>query len=70
VRTQRDADGEVRIVGKVTERDVRASFLTRFLETIQKEYIAEFGDGLASLSARCDERVPFAASYPPAATCY
>jgi hypothetical protein len=61
--------GHVRIVEKVSERELKARLARLFVDAIYKEYVAEFGSELASLSRRCDERVPFAMNYPTDATC-
>lgn len=62
--------GHVRIAEKVSERELKARLARLFVDAIYKEYIAELGSELASLSRRCDERVPFAMNYPADATCY
>jgi hypothetical protein len=53
----------------VSERQVQERLLRRFLETVYDRYVEEIGLQLATLAAECDERVPFAMSYPSDAAC-
>jgi hypothetical protein len=64
------AGGDLRIVEKVSEREVKIRLLRLFRDSVYKEYVAELGGELASLSRRCDERVPFARRYPTDAMCH
>ena len=43
--------------------------MKHFWKAIYEEYLGEVGSELANLSTGCDERVPFAKSYPADATC-
>lgn len=59
----------VRLGEKIMKRELRARFVDFFRDAIQKEYEVEMGKEMASLSQRCDERVPFAINYPVGAAC-
>lgn len=65
---QADND-RVRLGEKILKRELKVRFVSSFREAIHKEYEAEVGSEIASLSRRCDERVPFAINYPVDATC-
>jgi hypothetical protein len=69
LRIRRMGDGHVRVAQTISERKLKARFLSVFRDAIYKEYITEFGLQLAALSLQCDERVPFSKHYPTEATC-
>lgn len=60
---------EGQLLTPVWESDLRERFLERFREAIFEAEEAEVGSGLAELSRKCDERVPFARKYPASASC-
>ena len=62
--------GEVLIAERASEDDVRGRLLAAFRKAVHKQYASALGNELASLSLRCDERVPFASDYPRDAVCY
>lgn len=61
--------GHELLAERISERELSVRFVRRFRETLYQEYVAELGAEVASLSLRCDERMPFAMTYPPGATC-
>jgi hypothetical protein len=54
---------------RIAERDVRERLLKQFVQTTYDWYAAEIGTEVMTVAAECDERVPFAPSYPSDATC-
>lgn len=57
------------LVMRLPEAILRQRMIDYVRDEIRKEYVARFGERLASLSERCDERVPFAPDRPISATC-
>jgi hypothetical protein len=54
---------------RVSERQIQERLLNRFMVAVYERYIKELGPYVATLAAECDERVPFAMSYPSDAAC-
>lgn len=51
--------GSPRIMGSITESEVRQRLLERVRSALHKQYVSVFGEQLAELARSCDERAPF-----------
>lgn len=62
--------GRIQLAEKIGKQELKVRFVKIFRGALYKQYETEVGNEIASLSRRCDERVPFAVSYPLGAICH